>query len=381
MLNITYHNLKAGSPDPARIQAFQTQIWPQLQTVYNRDHLAELLAIAQDFQSRFSDVLILGTGGSSLGAKTLSALSSQKKPTLHFLDNVDPETFERLFQKLKSETTGILIVSKSGTTAETLMQALTLKAVWGEKIYQNTVMITEPTTNTLRGLGESWGVKILAHPQDIGGRFSCFSCVGLLPAAIAGLDLHAILDGAQTVLENHLAEAVISSQLIAEINLPNHIVMPYCDRLLSFAFWWKQLWAESLGKEGKGFTPVEALGTVDQHSQLQLFLEGPRDKLFTIITTSLRHQGWKVSGIPLFEGKTMGDLLAAEQEATIETLARHNCPLRVMHLETLTEKTLGALMMYFMIETIMTADLIQVNAFDQPAVEEGKELTRRILSS
>ena len=381
MFTTSYRNLNLPNSYSHLVEAFQSQNYPQLKSVYDREHLKDLRSIAEDFQNRFEDVLILGTGGSSLGGKTFCALSKSMGPKLHFLDNVDPETFERIFARLNPRTTGIVIISKSGSTAETLMQALTLKAVWGEAISQNTIMITEPTPNVMRKLGESWGVRILEHPRDVGGRFSCFTRVGLLPAAIAGLDLDALLDGAQDVLENKVEEIAASSQMIADLNLPNHVMMPYCDRLLSFAFWWKQLWAESLGKDGKGFTPIEALGTVDQHSQLQLFLDGPHDKLFNVITTASRGQGWKVSGLPMFEGKTMGDLLAAEQEAIIETLVRHKCPVREIHLEVLNERTLGGLMMHFMMETIMTAEALKVNAFDQPAVEKGKELTRRILAA
>lgn len=381
MFKIAYRNLSQNASHSHLSEVFRNQHYPQLEAVYDREHLKELKLIAKDFQNRFEDVLILGTGGSSLGGKTLCALSKSTHPKLHFLDNVDPETFERIFENLHSNKTGILIISKSGSTAETLMQALTLKAVWGDDICKNTIMITEPTSNTMRKLGESWGVRILEHPQDVGGRFSCFTRVGLLPAAIAGLNLNEVLDGAQDVLESRIEEVAASSQTTASLQMPNHVMMPYCDRLLSFAFWWKQLWAESLGKKGKGFTPIEALGTVDQHSQLQLFLDGPQDKFFTVVTTASRGQGWKVTNIPMFEGKTMGDLLAAEQEAIIETLVRHNCPVREIHLEKLTEKELGGLMMYFMMETIMTAEALKVNAFDQPAVEEGKELTRRILAA
>ncbi|MEB3701691.1 Glucose-6-phosphate isomerase [Candidatus Bealeia paramacronuclearis] len=379
----TYRNVKV--PTGTQSLDFDSQSYAPLRSVYERNHLKSLEVIAKDFQSRFQDVLICGTGGSSLGAKTLCALSKAPSARIHFMDNVDPDTFERLFVRLNPKTTGIVIVSKSGSTVETLMQTLTLKAVWGNAILSNVVMITEPTPNPLRKLGESWGVTILDHPQDIGGRFSCFSVVGLLPALISGVDVSALLEGAQKALEAHEADvsgpAFVASYCHLKLDKPNHVLMPYCDRLLPFAFWWKQLWAESLGKETKGFTPIESLGTVDQHSQLQLYLDGPQDKFFTIITTSQKGLGWKVEGIPLFEGKTMGDLIVAEQEATIETLASRGCPLRVVHLETLNETSLGSLLMHFMIETIVTADLLDVNAFDQPAVEHGKELTRQILAA
>ena len=167
--------------------------------------------------------------------------------------------------------------------------------------------------------------------------------------------------------------------------------MPYIDRLNTFSLWFRQLWAESLGKKDKsdkpqGITPIQALGTVDQHSQLQLYLDGPRDKLFTIITLDHKDDSFKVqlppvghSAVDLFQGKTMGNLMVAEQKATIDTLRRHNCPTRVIELKTLDAKTLGGLMMHYMLETLAMAHLLNVNPFDQPAVEEGKILTHQYL--
>ena len=158
-------------------------------------------------------------------------------------------------------------------------------------------------------------------------------------------------------------------------------MLPYADQLDSFALWYRQLWAESLGKDGKGTTPIRALGTVDQHSQLQLYLDGPKDKFFTLIAPKWQGQGDVIQSslIPELTGKTMGDLFDAELRATYETLIRHKCPTRFITMDTLNERTLGALMMHFMIETILTSSLMGVNAFDQPAVEEGKRIAREYL--
>jgi glucose-6-phosphate isomerase len=165
------------------------------------------------------------------------------------------------------------------------------------------------------------------------------------------------------------------------------VLMAYADRLERFSRWYVQLWAESLGKAGRGTTPLGALGPVDQHSQLQLFIAGPRDKLFTVITVGTKGRGPRIdpdlakrAGEPDLGGRTMGDLVAAQGRATAETLARNGCPVRTMHIETLDETSLGALMMHFMLETMIAAHLIGVDAFDQPAVEEGKVLAKRYLS-
>ena len=163
--------------------------------------------------------------------------------------------------------------------------------------------------------------------------------------------------------------------------------MAYADKLEKFSKWYVQLWAESLGKDGKGTTPIGALGPVDQHSQLQLFIAGPRDKLFTVITTGAAGKGptidpalAKRAGEPDFGGKTIGDLVAAQGRATAETLAKNGCPVRTFHLETIDERSLGELLMHFMLETIIAAHLLGVDAFDQPAVEEGKVLAKKYLA-
>jgi glucose-6-phosphate isomerase len=220
--------------------------------------------------------------------------------------------------------------------------------------------------------------------------------VGLLPAAILGLDIGAIRAGAATALAPVLAKrpaAEVPAALGAALNIAAAgagkniaVLMAYADRLERFSRWYVQLWAESLGKDGKGTTPLGALGPVDQHSQLQLFIAGPRDKLFTVITTATRGQGPRIdadlakrAGEPDLGGRTMGDLVAAQGRATAETLAKNGCPVRTMHVETLNEESLGALMMHFMLETMIAAHLIGVDAFDQPAVEEGKVLAKQYL--
>jgi glucose-6-phosphate isomerase len=165
------------------------------------------------------------------------------------------------------------------------------------------------------------------------------------------------------------------------------VMLAYADRLERFTRWYVQLWAESLGKDGKGTTPIAALGPVDQHSQLQLYLAGPRDKLFTVVTVGAAGRGPRIAddlarlaGEPDFAGKTIGDLVAAQGRATIETLAKNGCPVRSIHIDTLDEASIGELLMHFMLETIIAAHLLGVDPFDQPAVEEGKVLAKKYLA-
>jgi glucose-6-phosphate isomerase len=336
---------------------------------------------------KFEDVLILGTGGSSLGGQALYALSSQTKPRLHFLDNVDPHTFERLFKTINPKTTGLIAISKSGSTVETLMQLLTCVQ---RGITEQVLVVTEPTDNLLRKLANKQGWPCLDHPTTVGGRYSCFSIVGLIPMLLSGLDPYAYRKGAASVLQAHLTEsepaALLSAQTahaLKETGKTLSVMMPYADQLRLLALWYCQLWAESLGKEGKGTTPIAALGTVDQHSQLQLYLAGPKDKFFTLIAPRWEGKGDKIEStlVPEFTHKTMGDLFSAELKATYETLQRNHCPVRLITLDKMGEESLGALMMHFMIETILTSYLEEVNAFDQPAVEEGKILAREYLAA
>src|SRR5262249_33544828 len=208
--------------------------------------------------------------------------------------------------------------------------------------------ISEPSrsgkTNGLRNLLGKYRVPILDHDTGVGGRYSALTNVGLLPAAVLGLDIAAIREGAGLALAPVLAKkpavqvpaavgAALSIALAENKGRSVSVLMAYCDRLERFTHWYVQLWAESLGKNGKGTTPLAALGPVDQHSQLQLFIGGPRDKQFTVITVERKGQGphidgdlAKLAGEPGFAGKTIGDLVAAEGRATAETLARNGCP-------------------------------------------------------
>jgi len=363
--------------------------------------------LAAALAERCDDVLILGTGGSSLGGQTLYALADQPlgpaHPRLHFVDNVDPFGFERLLDRLDLERTGVVAISKSGSTAETLCQFAVIleamiEAVDESRLAGQAAVITEPKESPLSALAERWRLPSLKHDAGVGGRFSVLSVVGLLPALLAGLDAAAFREGALDVLEAALgpdgerpespAGGAALAVLLAERGYSQSVLMPYVDRLADFGLWYRQLWAESLGKEGRGTTPIRALGPVDQHSQLQLYLQGPADKLFTLIRLETSGQGPRVSPkivddprLAYLAGRPMGDLLDAMARATAETLVRNGRPTRLLTLTRLDEFVLGGLFMHFMLETVLAAELLKVNAFDQPAVEEGKILAREYLAA
>ncbi|MDP2331270.1 MAG: glucose-6-phosphate isomerase [Reyranella sp.] len=380
---------------------------PLLKLPARRDDLAALKPHAERY-ARFEHVVVMGSGGSSLSGKTLVALKDRGfgplagRPKLWFMDNVDPATFSALIERLPLDRTGFIAISKSGGTPETIAAFLTLTAALEAKagrpaLASNVLAITEAADNPMRRLATGMGCTIIEHDPRIGGRYSSLSLVGMLPAMIAGLDCAAVREGAASVLDPVLAAndatgiapalgAALSVGLAREKGINITVLMPYVDRLNTFAFWYRQIWAESLGKDGNGTTPAVALGTVDQHSQVQLYLGGPADKLFTFLIQDSAGQGQVLQPGPdealdYLAGRTMGDLLQAEADATAATTVKAGRPTRVIRVAEVDERTIGALMMHFILETIFAAHLWKIDAFDQPAVEDAKVLTRQYLSS
>ena len=363
-------------------------------------------------------LVFFGTGGSSLGGQTLAQLGgwgipgddkhgSEARPRTRFYDNLDARTLELSLADFDLETSRFIVISKSGGTPETLVQVTAAidavrKAGLAERIPELFLAVTEPATkgvkNGLRALCEAFSIPTLDHDPNIGGRFSGLTNVGLLPALARGLDAVALREGAHSVIQSMLnakrpgdfAPAIGASIAIAlakQRGVRANVILPYSDRLARFAAWYVQLWGESLGKQGEGTTPVAALGPVDQHSQLQLYLDGAPQHFITIIRERCKGLGpriapdlAKAAGADYLAGHAAGDLVTAQQRAIPEALIAAGRPVRTIDLERLDERALGALMMHFMLETILAAHLLGVDPFDQPAVESGKILTRRYLA-
>src|SRR5476649_2894669 len=354
---------------------------PLLKLPARRDDLEALKPHAERF-ARFEHVVVMGSGGSSMSGKTLAALKDQGygpakgRPKLHFMDNVDPATFAEMTGRLPLDKTGFMPISKSGGTPETLMATFTaisaIEAKLGKAaVASNMLAITEPTDNPLRKLMTRYGANILDHDPRIGGRYTIFSLVGALPGMIAGVDCAALREGAASVLDPVLAAkdtkglapaigAALAVGLSKERGINITVLMPYVDRFETFAFWYRQIWAESLGKNGTGTTPIRAMGTIDQHSQVQLYLGGPIDKLFTLVISDSTVQGTKLTpemlggdkALDYLTNQTMGDLLLAEADAVAATLAKNGRPVRIIRIPTVDERVMGALLMHFMLETI-----------------------------
>ncbi len=385
------------------------------------EETADLDAAEQEL-ARLSEgaetIIFFGTGGSGLGGQMLAQLAGwnisggggvydRSRPRTRFFDNLDPLTLEGALKKINLASARFVAISKSGGTTETLAQVIaTLAAVKGAgleaRIPELFLGITEPAKpgikNGLRDLLASLSIPMLEHHTGIGGRFSCLSNVGLMPAMARGLDARQIRAGARAVVDAMLAAggarnvppalgAAVLVALAKERGIRTLVLMPYADRLGRFGDWWVQLWAESLGKGGEGTSPIPALGPVDQHSQLQLFMDGPREIAITLVRVACAGKGPALdpamaatAGQSFICGKTVGDIVDAQSHAIADALAKAGRPVRTFDLARLDERAIGALLMHFMLETILAGRLLCLDPFDQPAVELAKELTRERLS-
>ncbi|MDX2113894.1 MAG: glucose-6-phosphate isomerase [Alphaproteobacteria bacterium] len=372
---------------------------PLLRSWQAQGELPPLQALADELRQRFDHVIIVGAGGSGLSGRVLSCLRPSLAPQLHFLENIDPDAIGDLLQRVVLEKSVFIFISKSGATVETLAHFHAITAVLAQqlgsaRIPHHGLAITMAGDNPLRRAATHLNMRCLDHPADIGGRFSLFTAVGLLPAAIAGIDLPALLGGAASVgtqlmqvqSPGEFAPALGAAMQYDALKQGRSIsvMLPYAQRLEGFSSWYRQSWAESLGKSGRGTTPIRAVGSTDQHSQLQLYLDGPKDKFFTMILLDRLGTGQPIGtladpALAFISGRTTGDVLAAQQQATLTSLANSGAPVRVMQLAALNESSLGGLLAHFTLEIILMAALLEVNPFDQPAVEEGKQLARDYL--
>lgn len=338
-------------------------------------------------------VLTVGIGGSALGAKTITEALGTDAVEHHVLDNVDPDHIRSLLNSLSLAETAVHVVSRSGTTAETLANFLVVRDAMerdGVDWADQTIVTTGPD-GPLHHLAENHGLPALDVPDGVPGRFAALSTVGLVPAAIQGHDIDALLDSARAgadALSGSLFDCPAYAYGAVAYALDRrgagtNVIMPYAEGLESFAEWFAQLWAESLGKDGGGQTPVRALGATDQHSQLQLYRAGPRDKMVTFLRprerNSLPIPETDIDDLTYLGGRDLGELLRAEFEATEASLAAAGCPNVRIEIECLDAKSLGRLLYGMEAACILAGELYDVETFTQPAVEWGKRAARGLL--
>jgi glucose-6-phosphate isomerase len=367
-------------------------------------------------RGKHDDVVILGIGGSALGPIALrtalrpsgwNMLDDKARggfPRLHVLDNVDPDTIAALLGRLNLARTLFIVTSKSGGTAETMSQFLIVyDRLTAQKLdlSNHLVFITDPKQGALRPLAQRLNVPALDIPPNIGGRFSVLTPVGTLPAALIGIDFKAVLAGAGDMAQRCQTDDLAKNpagiyallQWLADTQLKKSIAvfMPYSDPLRDFAAWFVQLWAESLGKKRKdgtsvGSTPLAALGATDQHAQVQLFMEGPADKTVTFVGVRQRANDVKIPAgfsdikeLGYLSGHSLAELIDIEQRATAGALARRGRPNMTITLDKVDDANVGELMMLLEIATAYAGQLYEIDAFNQPGVELGKQFAYALL--
>ena len=370
-----------------------------------------ILEYEREVRGKYETVCLVGIGGSALGAWALDCamhmphpVQSGKHPRLVILDNVDPDFVDAALDSMSAKRTLVVPIAKSGSTAET-MAAFLIVQEWlvrklGRKAANHVAVVTSEGRGDLKKLAQQEKYRTFHLPENVGGRFSVLSAVGLLPAALTGVDIRKLTKGAAAMTgqcwqrepDQNLAlrSAMLHWLIWQRRNKTIQVAFPYSNRLWGLAFWFRQLWAESLGKARRrngdvvhtGQTPVAALGTTDQHSQVQLYMEGPNDKVFTFWAVNKFQDPGRIPkaklGLESFDylgGQTLAKLIDAERRSTATALAENKRPNCTFTLDRVDEEHLGAFMQLMEFETAFMGELLDINAFDQEGVELGKKLT------
>ncbi|MDD3593517.1 MAG: glucose-6-phosphate isomerase [Candidatus Gastranaerophilales bacterium] len=386
---------------------------------YDDDTLWYINEFAANVQGKYENILVLGIGGSALGGiavteailkpywNLLSPEQRNNMPRIFFVDNIDPDQINGLLDFIDLKSTLVNVITKSGSTAETMSAYMIIKnrmkEAVGEDYRKSIIATTDKNTGVLRQLAEQEGYKTFEVPDDVGGRFSVFSAVGLLPFALVGIDIKELLRGVRdfdklaqdrSIFNNIAAQNALIHYLMDTQKGKNlTVMMPYSSKLRYVSDWFVQLWAESLGKEvdlngnvvHAGPTPIKALGATDQHSQIQLYNEGPNDKLINFIrvenfnTTLEVPHVFEYTGIGYLCGKTINDLIDAEADSTKVALTDYQRPNVTISIPQVNEYYLGQLLYMFMIQTAVAGCLYNIDTFNQPGVEQAKNYTYALM--
>ena len=386
---------------------------------YNEETIWYVKEFASIVEGRFENILVLGIGGSALGGLAVTEallkpywnfLTPEQRnnlPRIFFLDNIDPDSINGILEILDLKKTLVNVITKSGDTAETMSQFMVIKDLMekalGDNYRKNIIATTDKKMGILRQLADQEGYKIFYVPDDIGGRFSVFSSIGLVPFALVGLDIDKIINGIKDI-DLELKNTDIHQNIAAQFALIHYlmdvkkgknitVLMPYSSKLKYIPDWYVQLIAESLGKgvnrNGEkvslGLTPIKALGATDQHTKLQLFNEGPNDKVITFIrvneynTTLEIPKIFEYTGIGYLGGKTINDLMNAEADSTMVSLADYQRPTITLSIDKIDEYHIAQLLYMLEIQTAIAGELYNINTFDQPGVEQVKNYIYTIL--
>lgn len=360
------------------------------------DNNEEIFSYLKKWKKIFENIdnfLLIGTGGSSLGAKAIISLYEGKKMT--FLENLDPSSLHQFFKNNKNNPLGVLIISKSGETLEVLclFDVILNNFKKNLDLIKRTIIISDKKDSTLRSIASAYNIAILDHDETIGGRFSCFSITGLLPLHLLGINGIKLKKLADQNFKKYLLNKnkdnnifiTVLSNIIKKKKITGHVFLVYADKFLNIANWYKQLWNESLGKKGLGVYLLSALGAVDQHSQLQMWLDGPKNLVFTIVIPKKRNLDIKVKNkrniLPSYlKEKKIGGLLNIMAESTATELRKSGAPVRTIYLENDKVESAIELMTLLMIEVSLIGKLLGINPFNQPAVEKVKTRIKKNLN-
>ncbi|MCK4671346.1 MAG: glucose-6-phosphate isomerase [Candidatus Aegiribacteria sp.] len=366
--------------------------------------LHDTLELAHKIEKSSDRMIVCGIGGSSLGLRALLRAMDKSRSGVSVVDSPDSRMLEKLISRFNPDSTALAVITKSGGTAETMAIFLTLYRWLRESrdADSRVIAITDPRKGDLRKLAQDRAWNSLPVPTSVGGRFSVLSPVGLFPAAFAGIEIESLLRGALAITEDYFEKGSesVSARIAAGYlhnfkSHPVHVFFPYDDRLYDTALWFAQLWAESLGKRTDlsgnevftGQTPLACRGPADQHSLLQLFTGGPRDKTVTILTTPGDSGAVRIPGgfndypsIAYLEGRTPDELRLAEAEATGKALEEVGIPVNYLTMRSLDAQSLGGLLMSLEIATVLTGIAINVNPLDQPGVERCKVLIYKTMN-
>ena len=350
-------------------------------------------------KNRWENIVVLGIGGSALGGIAIrdALLGSfhylDKKPHLFFIDNIDPDLINQLFSAISIKKSLFIVISKSGGTVEPMSLLNLIKEKVSKK---QIVFLTDPEKGILRKMGKQEGITMFNVPSKVGGRFSVLSSVGLVPSALAGIDVGSLLKGAKkmrdiiskTKSNKNPALLLAALQYILDQQKKKEmtVLMPYSNSLIKFSDWYRQLLAESIGKNKKsGPTPINALGTTDQHSQLQIYNEGPNNKWFIFIqvlkfSKEIKLKNNSPKELSFLNNKKLSEIFNAAYKGTSESLAKNKRPNITIKIPKIDAETLGALFMLFEFQIALLGLLYKVDAFNQPGVEQSKIITKKILS-
>lgn len=409
------HGLSQGEieRESALLGTYLEQIEKRKQGFYkiieDESLLEKVNSFAANAEGKYDHFVVLGIGGSALGTICLqqSLTHLYSKPRLFVLDNIDPAIMNEIQDVIQLERTLFIVVTKSGGTAETLSEYMYFRNLCDNTDLdprEHFVFVTDPHNGFLRKIADEEGIITFEIPPNVGGRFSVLTHAGLLPAKLIGLDVEQLLEGANSMKERFLKEnpekntpfqLATIQYLLSKKGKSINVLTPYAQKLIRFADWYRQLLAESIGKKVNndgneihaGITPVSALGATDQHSQSQLYNEGPNDKLH--IFMRVKNMGPDVDvpnlypeeeSLQYLNNLSFQKLIHTEMEGTVQSLTQNDRPNITLELDKVTEHTLGELFLLFEGATAFLGEFFNINAFDQPGVELSKQITKKLLT-